>query len=270
MPTLPPTPPPIRPHDPLPLQGRVVLVTGGAQGIGRGIAQGVLGAGGRVLIGDTDAEAGEACLAEWDVGDAARFVQLDVTKETSVRRFIEHAVKHFGRIDGLVNNAAIADPEAGPLEELALADWNRFMATNLTSVFLCSRHALPHLRERRGAIVNIASSRALMSEPDTEPYATAKGGIVAFTHALAISAGPEVRVNAISPGWVPTEAWRKPADRKPPKLSRKDHAQHPVGRAGTPMDVAHLAVFLLGEHSAFVTGQNFVIDGGMVRKMAYA
>lgn len=265
-----PTPPPIQPLDPLPLRDRVVLVTGGAQGIGRGIAQGVLGAGGRVLIGDTDAEAGEACLAEWDVGDAARFVQLDVARESSVKRFVEHATKHFGRIDGLVNNAAIADPEAGPLEALTLADWNRFMATNLTSVFLCCRHALPHLRGQRGAIVNIASSRALMSEPDTEPYATAKGGIVAFTHALAISAGPDVRVNAISPGWVPTEAWQKPADRKAPKLSRKDHAQHPVGRAGTPMDIAHLAVFLLGGQSAFVTGQNFVIDGGMVRKMAYA
>lgn len=270
MPTPTSTPPPIQAPDALPLQDRVVLVTGGAQGIGRGIAQGVLGAGGRVLIGDTDAEAGEACLAEWDVGDAARFVQLDVAKEASVRRFVEHAVKHFGRIDGLVNNAAIADPEAGPLEQLSLADWNRFMAVNLTSVFLCSRHALPHLRERRGAIVNIASTRALMSEPDTEPYATAKGGILAFTHALAISAGPDVRVNAISPGWVPTEAWQKPAERKKPKLSSKDQAQHPVGRVGTPMDIAHLAVYLLSGQSAFVTGQNVVVDGGMVRKMAYA
>lgn len=270
MPTLPPSPPAIQPVDPLPLRDRVVLVTGGAQGIGRGIAQGVLGAGGRVLIGDTDSAAGAACLVEWDVGDAADFVELDVGREASVKRFVARAVKQYGHIDGLVNNAAIADPEAGPLEELALADWNRFMATNLSGVFLCSRDALPHLRERGGAIVNIASSRALMSEPDTEPYATAKGGIVAFTHALAISAGPDVRVNAISPGWVPTEAWQKPADRKAPRLSRKDHAQHPAGRAGTPMDVAHLAVYLLSDRSAFLTGQNIVLDGGMVKKMIYA
>ncbi|GHA73858.1 SDR family oxidoreductase [Cognatilysobacter bugurensis] len=265
-----PTPPPIQPPDPLPLKGRVVLITGGAQGIGRGIAQGVLGAGGSVLIGDADVEAGEACLAEWNVGEAARFRELDVSKETSVRRFVEHGTKTFGRVDGLVNNAAIADPDAGPLESLSLADWNRYMAVNLTSVLLCCRQALPSLRECGGSVVNLASTRALMSEADTEPYATAKGGIVAFTHALAMSAGPEVRVNVISPGWVPTEQWQKPGDRKPPKLTRKDHAQHPAGRAGTPMDIAHLAVYLLSEQSAFVTGQNFVIDGGMVRKMVYA
>lgn len=265
-----PRPPPITPHDALPLHGRVVLVTGGAQGIGRGIAQGVLAAGGSVLIGDLDADAGAACLAEWDVGTAARFLRLDVGREASVRRFVDHALAAFGRIDGLVNNAAIADPQVGPLDRLELRDWNRFLATNLTSAFLCSRYALPALRENHGAIVNIASTRALQSEPDTEPYATAKGGLVAFTHALAISAGPAVRVNAISPGWVSTEAWQKPAERKSPKLSRQDHAQHPVGRVGTPEDIAHLAVYLLSAQSAFVTGQNFVVDGGMSRKMQYA
>lgn len=270
MPAMPATPPPIRPEDPAPLRGRVVLVTGGAQGIGRGIAQGVLGAGGSVLIGDLDAEAGAACLAEWDAGTAARFIRLDASREASVRRFVGHAFDAFGRIDGLVNNAAIADPQVAPLPELELRDWNRYLASNLTSAFLCCRHALPKLRESGGAIVNIASTRALQSEPDTEPYATTKGGLVAFTHALAISAGPEVRVNAISPGWIPTDAWQKPADRRAPKLSRKDQVQHPVGRAGTPEDVAHLAVYLLSMKSAFVTGQNFVIDGGMTRKMQYA
>jgi NAD(P)-dependent dehydrogenase (short-subunit alcohol dehydrogenase family) len=263
-------PPPIRTGNASPLHGRAVLVTGGAQGIGRGIAQGVLGAGGSVLIGDLDAEAGAACLEEWDVGTAARFLRLDVSREASVRRFVAHALDAFGRIDGLVNNAAIAEPHVGPLAELELADWNRFLASNLTSAFLCCKYALPALRESRGAIINIASTRALQSEPDTEPYATTKGGLVAFTHALAISAGPDVRVNAISPGWVPTEAWQKPADRQSPKLSRKDHAQHPAGRAGMPEDIAHLAVYLLSAQSAWVTGQNFVIDGGMTRKMQYA
>ncbi|OZB57840.1 MAG: short-chain dehydrogenase, partial [Lysobacterales bacterium 13-68-4] len=120
-----------------------------------------------------------------------------------------------------------------------------------------------------GAIVNVASSRALQSEPDTEAYAASKGGLLAFTHALAISAGPAVRVNAISPGWIATDAWRKPATRRTPKLSRADHTQHPAGRVGTPEDIGALAAFLLSPQSGFITGENFVADGGMVRRMQY-
>ncbi|MGY3264495.1 glucose 1-dehydrogenase [Lysobacter sp. HA35] len=262
--------PPIPAIDPQPLRGRVVLVTGGAQGIGRGIAQCVLAAGGAVVIGDTDDEAGQACIDEWDAGAAAMFVRLDVSKERSVRRFIDAARGTFGRIDGLINNAANADPETGPVESLSLADWNRFLATNLTSAFLCSRDSLPLLRESRGSIVNIASTRAMQSEPDTEAYAATKGALVALTHALAISAGPDVRVNCISPGWVPTEAWQAPASRRRPKLGRKDQTQHPVGRVGRPEDIGALAVYLMSDAAGFVTGQNFVVDGGMSRKMIYA
>lgn len=256
--------------DARPLGGRVVLVTGGAQGIGRGIAQCILAAGGAVVIGDTDAEAGRACLQEWDAGAAAMFVGLDVAKERSVRKFVDAARGTFGRIDGLVNNAGIADPHTGPLADLALADWNRYLAAHLTGAFLCCRETLPSLRESRGGIVNIASTRAMQSEPDTEAYAAAKGGLVAFTHALAVSAGPEVRVNCISPGWVPTDAWQKPASRRRPKLSREDEAQHPVGRVGRPEDIGALVVFLLSKASGFITGQNITADGGMGRRMIYA
>lgn len=256
-------------YDSEPLKDRVVLVTGGAQGIGRGIAQAVLGAGGKVLIGDLDKEAGRACLAEWKMGDRAAFAPLDVAREPSVQRWVQTALSRFGRIDGLVNNAGIADPHRAPLASLALADWNRYLATNLTGTFLCSKHALPALAENHGTIVNIASTRALQSEPDTEAYAASKGGMLAFTHALAISAGPAVRVNAILPGWIATDAWQKPGERHAPKLSRKDHTQHPVGRVGTPPDVGALAVYLLSTQSAFVTGQHFVIDGGMTVKMQY-
>ncbi|WP_133478631.1 SDR family oxidoreductase [Cognatilysobacter segetis] len=262
--------PPIPSMDAQPLRGRVVLVTGGAQGIGRGIAQCVLAAGGAVVIGDPDVEAGRACLEDWDAGAAAMFVRLDVAKERSVRAFVDAARGTFGRIDGLVNNAGIADPHSGPLEALSLADWNRYLATNLTGAFLCCREALPALRAARGGIVNIASTRALQSEPDTEAYAATKGGLVALTHALAVSAGPEVRVNCISPGWVPTEAWQKPASRRRPKLSPEDQAQHPVGRVGQPGDIGALVVFLLSDAAGFVTGQNIVADGGMSRKMIYA
>jgi NAD(P)-dependent dehydrogenase (short-subunit alcohol dehydrogenase family) len=261
--------PAIADHDALPLRERVVLVTGGAQGIGRGIAQAVLGAGGSVLIGDLDVEAGRACIDEWNVGLRAAFGRLDVSKEASVQRWIASAHKRFGRIDGLVNNAGIADPHRGKLADLTLASWNRYLATNLTSAFLCSKHALPALAKAHGAIVNIASTRALQSEPDTEAYAATKGGLLALTHAMAISAGPDVRVNAILPGWIATDAWRKPAARRVSKLSKQDHAQHPAGRVGTPEDIGALAVYLLSAQAGFVTGQHFTVDGGMTVKMQY-
>lgn len=248
--------------------GRVVLITGGAQGIGKGIAEAVLAAGGSVLIGDLDAEAGKACLDEWNVPERAAFLVLDVSKEASVKRFVDGAMRRFGRIDGLVNNAGIADPETGPLEKLEWSEWKRRIDTNLGGVFLCCKHALPALKQTNGAIVNIASSRAHQSEPDTEAYAASKGGIVAFTHALAVSAGP-VRVNAINPGWIVVDDWKKPSARRKPKLSAADHAQHPVGRAGVPPDIGALAVFLLSSQAGFITGQNITADGGIGRKMHY-
>ncbi len=256
-------------HDPLPLRNHVLLITGGAQGIGRGIAQAVLGAGGTVVIGDLDASAGRACLHEWDVDSRAQFGRLDVSREASVSRWVDAALQRHGRIDGLVNNAGIADPHVAALAELTLAKWNRYLATNLTGAFLCSKHSLPHLKQAHGAIVNIASTRALQSEPDTEAYAASKGGLLALTHAMAVSAGPDVRVNAILPGWIATDAWRKPASRRTPSLSRRDHSQHPAGRVGTPQDIGAMAVYLLSSASTFVTGQHFVVDGGMTVKMQY-
>jgi NAD(P)-dependent dehydrogenase (short-subunit alcohol dehydrogenase family) len=261
--------PAITPFESEPLKGKTILVTGGAQGIGRGIAQAVLGAGGNVLIGDLNTGAGKACLDEWNVGKRARYAMLDVSREASVKRWVASALRHYGRIDGLVNNAGIANPHSGPLSDLSLEQWNRYLATNLTGTFLCSKHALPSLQHQHGSIVNIASTRALQSEPDTEAYAATKGGMLAFTHALAVSAGPKVRVNAILPGWIATDAWREPAERSEPKLSRRDHTQHPAGRVGTPQDIGDLAVYLLSTQSSFVTGQHFVVDGGMTVKMQY-
>jgi NAD(P)-dependent dehydrogenase (short-subunit alcohol dehydrogenase family) len=177
-----------------------------------------------------------------------------------VRACVRQVAKRFGRLDALVNNAGIASPESGPVEKLALSEWRRRIGVNLTGAFLMTKHAVPHLRRARGAIVNIASTRALQSEPDTEAYAAAKGGMVALTHALAISLGPKVRVNCVSPGWINT---------RNAKLSRADHAQHPVGRVGRAEDVAELVAFLLSDAAGFATGQNYVLDGGMTRKMIY-
>jgi NAD(P)-dependent dehydrogenase (short-subunit alcohol dehydrogenase family) len=249
---------------------QVVIVTGGAQGIGRGICEHLLGQGHRVVIADVDAEAGQECLGLWKAfADRARFIQTDVSDEASVRACIAETVRVFRGIDALVNNAGIADPGRTPVEELRLEDWNRFIATNLTGCFLMAKHAIPHLRRSRGSIVNIASTRALQSERHTEAYSASKGGVVALTHALAVSLGPEIRVNCISPGWIDTGPWKKSAILAGPPLRPTDHQQHPAGRVGRPEDIAAMAAFLIGDGAGFITGQDFVVDGGMTRKMVY-
>jgi NAD(P)-dependent dehydrogenase (short-subunit alcohol dehydrogenase family) len=246
---------------------RVAIVTGGAQGIGRAIAARLVAGGYTVVVADNDAEAGRE--AERALGPAARFVRCDVADEAQVKACIRAAVAGARRLDALVNNAGLARPARVAVDRLPLKTWNRTLAVNLTGAFLMAKHAAPHLRRARGAIVNIASTRALQSEANTEAYSATKGGIVALTHALAVSLGPEVRVNCVSPGWIDVSAWQKASRRKPARLSPKDHAQHPAGRVGTPEDVAALVAFLLGDEAGFITGQNFVCDGGMTRKMIY-
>jgi NAD(P)-dependent dehydrogenase (short-subunit alcohol dehydrogenase family) len=144
------------------------------------------------------------------------------------------------------------------------------LAVNLTGPLLCAKHAASYLRKARGSIVNIASTRAFMSEPDTEAYSASKGGIAALTHSLAMSLGPEVRVNCISPGWIDTGSWKKTSRRRQETLSEADHGQHPAGRVGRPEDIASLAAFLASPQASFITGANFMVDGGMTRKMIYA
>ncbi|MBY0429801.1 MAG: SDR family oxidoreductase, partial [Rhodospirillales bacterium] len=156
-----------------------------------------------------------------------------------------------------------------PLREATLEDWNKVIGINLTGAFLFAKHAAPLLKEARGAIVNIASSRAVQSEPGTEAYAASKGGLVALTHALAVSLGPEVRVNCVSPGWIDVSAWKKADAARQEDLRPEDHAQHPAGRVGRPEDVAAMAAWLLGPEAGFVTGAHFLVDGGMSRKMVY-
>jgi NAD(P)-dependent dehydrogenase (short-subunit alcohol dehydrogenase family) len=246
----------------------VAIVTGGAQGIGRAIAESLLDDGWQVLAGDVDTEAGAECLREWRTERAA-FARMDVAREASVRGAVRACLARFGRIDALVNNAGIPDPENAPVERLALRDFNRMIATDLAGPFLCVKHAVPALRRARGSVVNIASTRALQSEPDSEAYAAAKGGLVALTHALAVSLGPRVRVNCVSPGWIDTSEWKKRRRRRAAALTRADHAQHPVGRVGTPRDVAALVRFLLSGDAGFITGAHYVVDGGMTRKMIY-
>jgi NAD(P)-dependent dehydrogenase (short-subunit alcohol dehydrogenase family) len=243
------------------LAGKTAIITGGARGIGKGIALRFLAEGGRVMIADIDAEAGKETEAALQESERFSFIHADAASEPSVENAVAKTLERFGRLDILINNAGIAAARNRPVAELPLEAWNRMIGTNLTGYFLFVKHAVPHLRASNGKIVNIASTRALQSEPDTEAYAAAKGGVVALTHALAVSLGPEIRVNCISPGWIDTAG---------ASLRPIDHLQHPAGRVGLPEDIAAMALFLVSDASGFVTGQSFVIDGGMTRKMIYA
>lgn len=219
---------------------KLALVTGAAAGIGAAIAARLASDGWDVIRADRTQGPG--------------ITVCDVSDEAQVRALIAP----LPRLDALVCNAGIMIRK--PLVALTLADWSAVLATNLTSTYLLARAAEAKLRAARGAIVTIASTRAHQSEPDTEAYAASKGGLVALTHALAMGLGPEVRVNCISPGWIAT---------KGPAPSPADHTQHPAGRVGTPEDIAGLAAYLLGPEAGFITGAEFVVDGGMTRKMIY-
>lgn len=252
------------------MNGRTVVVTGGGQGIGRVLSETFASEGATVYIADIDSEAG----TEWEThlcraGYSARFVAIDVADPEQVRKLFERIGDEQGKLDVLCNNAGIMVSK--PLEELDVAEWDRVLNVNLRGAFLCVKYGLPWMRKAGGgSVVNIASTRALMSEPHTEPYSASKGGLLALTHALAVSLGPErIRVNAISPGWIDTSPWQKRSARRPAILTPEDHAQHPVGRVGRPEDVAKAALFLASDDAGFITGANLVVDGGMTVKMIY-
>jgi len=246
--------------------GKTAIVTGGGQGIGRSITEALLKAGARVWLIDSDAEAGTETAADLNSLGTVEFILTDVADAHAVES-MRQRVAAAGGVDLLVNNAAIMVRK--PLEELAPEEWHRVLDVNLTGPFLCSRAFADMLRSRHGSIVNIASTRALMSEPHTESYAASKGGLVALSHALALSLGPAVRVNCISPGWIDVSSLRKRSRHQTMSLSEQDHAQHPAGRVGRPEDIAALVLYLSSTEAGFITGENIVIDGGMTRKMIY-
>ena len=249
---------------------KTICVTGAGAGIGRATLLHFHGLSWRVIGLDKDAEA----LAELRSAlprDTALLLTCDVGKEGEVTRSFARIGEWLdgAALDCVVNNAGIADPYCGPLEDLALSDWQAWIDASLTAAFLCSRAAVPLLRraETGASIVNISSTRAVMSEPECFAYASAKGGLDALTHAMAVSLGPEIRVNAIRPGWIETGPWQKTGERREANHREQDRDQHPAGRVGTPQDIAEAIEYLQG--ATFVTGQHLNVDGGMTRKMIY-
>ncbi len=241
--------------------GRRVFVTGGARGIGRSIVEAFCHAGARVAFCDSDAEAGAATVA----ATGARFARVDVCDEGALEACIARLFEEWGDLDVIINNVGIS--RFSPLTETSVAEFDRILATNLRPVFITSRalarHRTAHPRANPyGRIINISSTRYLMSEPGSEGYAASKGGIRSLTHALALSLAPlRVTVNSIAPGWIEHADYAG--------LRPEDHAQHPSGRVGRPEDIARVCLFLCAAENDFIDGENITVDGGMTRKMIY-
>ncbi len=244
------------------------IITGGAQGIGRAISDALLLIGWSVMVLDTDNEALQEEVQRHSGQPNWQYVCCDIADEHQVSEAIAKSPEFFSRLHLLVNNAAIHANK--PIGHLSVEEFRRVIDINLTGIFICSKYCETFLRNNRGSIVNIASTRAFQSEPNTEAYSASKGGVVSLTHALAISLGPEIRVNAISPGWIDVSALRKTAESQQLSLSETDHLQHPSGRVGHASDIASMVLFLADPLNSFITGQNFIVDGGMTRKMIYS
>lgn len=246
----------------MPFSEKVVVVTGAGQGIGYAVAAMYASRGARVCIAEKNPELGERAAAKITrAGGRAFFQPVDVSIPQQIIKLMEEVAERWGHLDILINNAGVSRWKSP--YELSVEEWDDVMNTNLRSVFLCSREAAFLMRRTGGgAIVNLSSTRAHMSEPHSEAYAASKGGILALTHALALSLGPDrIRVNAISPGWIET------GDEE--ALRPEDHEQHPAGRVGRPEDVARACLFLTEDDNDFLTGAELVLDGGMTRKMIY-
>ncbi|MBR5883280.1 MAG: SDR family oxidoreductase [Mailhella sp.] len=221
--------------------GKVAVVTGGARGIGLCIAEEFRRAGAAVCVIDL-------LPNPYFVGNVA--------EEAALRAFAEKVLSEHGRVDFLINNAL---PLMKGLDECSWEDFDYALKVGVAAPFYLAKLFAPHFAPG-AAIVNISSSRAAMSQPQTESYSAAKGGISALTHALAMSLAGRVRVNSISPGWIDTAFT---------EYEGPDASQHPAGRVGNPRDIAHMAMFLCSEKAGFITGEDIRIDGGMTRQMIY-
>ena len=222
-------------------QNKVIVVTGGANGIGKCIAEEFRKNGAIVYI--------------IDIAQGNHFVG-DIADKATLERFADMVIQAHGRVDVLVNNAL---PIMRGIDACSYEEFSYALAVGVTAPFYLSKLFSPYFAQG-SSIINISSSRDRMSQPQTESYSAAKGGISALTHALAVSLAGRVRVNSISPGWIDTAytVYEGP-----------DATQHPVGRVGNPLDVANMVLFLCSDKASFITGENICIDGGMTRLMIY-
>ena len=242
---------------------RICIVTGGANGIGRRITEKLIEAGDFVAVIDTDIISGEM-LTERYSKDSFIFYHGDITGQKVIDDFINTVLQLHTRVDILVNNACIGK---GGEDSCSYEDFNYVLRLGVSAPFYLTKLLKPYFSEG-ASIVNISSTRAFMSQPDTESYTAAKGAISSLTHGMSVTLADKVRVNAISPGWIDTGAYQKDSDYRP-NHSQADHLQHPAGRVGSPDDIADMVVFLCSEKAGFITGQNIIIDGGMTKQMIY-
>ncbi len=242
---------------------KICIVTGGANGIGRCIAEAFIHEGARVAVMDTDAESGTKLVEKY--ADKLLFIRSDISEKESLERFAKKVLGAFGKVDCLINNACIS--KKGLVSRCSYEDFNDVLRIGVTAPYYLTMLFAEHFAPG-AAIVNISSTRYLMSQPDTESYTAAKGGISALTHALSVSLAGKVRVNAVCPGWIDTGAYQHEDDYVQ-RYSSPDEAQHPAGRVGKPQDIANMVLYLCSEDAGFMDGQNIVVDGGMTRRMIY-
>ncbi len=223
-------------------EGKVAVVTGGAHGIGKAICEAFRREGATVCA--IDLTPGEGIFTG------------DIGEPETLEAFAEDVIRRYGRVDCIVNNAP---PLMKGIRDCSWEEFNRALRVGVSAPFYLVKLLMPHLAPG-AAIVNISSSRDRMSQPETESYTAAKGGISALTHALAVSLAGKARVNSISPGWIDTTG---------AEIAGPDATQQPVGRVGKPEDIAELALFLCSEKAGFITGENICVDGGMTKLMIY-
>jgi NAD(P)-dependent dehydrogenase (short-subunit alcohol dehydrogenase family) len=245
------------------VKAKTCLVTGGANGIGRCIAETFIEAGYFVAVVDVDEVSGKRLEQRYNE-DAFMFYRGDITEKALIHSFVDTVISKRASVDVLVNNACLGK---GGLNTCSYEDFNYVLSLGVTAPFYLSKLLMPYFN-KGASIINIASTRAFMSQADTESYTAAKGGILALTHGMSVSLSGKVRVNSISPGWVDTGLYQDEENYQT-NYEDGDIKQHPAGKVGDPKDIAKMALFLASDNASFITGENITIDGGMTKQMIY-